>query len=113
MMMISVGVGSTIDKDTIERLKREIQELKNNFDRERKEIEQSCKLEIADIEAKHDEDKGEIMKNIEREKVFYHMLSYDIASRSEIMPCNKIYKPLVVYRFSGNVMASITTLHAK
>ena len=70
MMIISIGVGSTIDKDTIERLKREIQELKNNFDRERKEIEQSCKLEIADIEAKHDEDKGEIMKNIEREKVF-------------------------------------------
>ena len=37
-------------------------------------------------------------------------LSYDVASGSEITPCNKICKPLVVYRFSGNVMTSITTL---
>ena len=37
-------------------------------------------------------------------------LSYDIASGSEITPCNKICKPLVGYRFSGNVMTSITTL---
>ena len=39
------------------------------------------------------------------------ILSYDIGSGSEITPCNKIDKPLVVYRFSGNVMTSITTLH--
>ena len=38
------------------------------------------------------------------------ILSYDVASGSEIMPCNKIDKPLVVYRFSGNVMTSITML---
>ena len=37
-------------------------------------------------------------------------LSYDVASGSEITPCNKICKPLVVNRFSGNVMTSITTL---
>ena len=37
-------------------------------------------------------------------------LSYDVASMSEITPCNKIDKPLVVYRFTGNVMTSITTL---
>ena len=37
-------------------------------------------------------------------------LSYDVASGSEITPCNKICKPLVVYRFSRNVMTSITTL---
>ena len=36
-------------------------------------------------------------------------LSYDVASGSEITPCNKICKPLVVYQFSGNVMTSITT----
>ena len=41
-------------------------------------------------------------------KVLY--LSYDVASGSEITPCNKIDKPLVVYRFTGNVMTSITTL---
>ena len=29
------------------------------------------------------------------------------------MPCNKIDKPLLVYRFSGNVMMSITTLRTK
>ena len=38
------------------------------------------------------------------------ILSYDVASGSEITPCNKIDKPLVVYRFTGNVMTSITTL---
>ena len=36
-------------------------------------------------------------------------LSHDVVSESEITPCNKICKPLVVYRFSGNVMTSITT----
>ena len=40
----------------------------------------------------------------------YNTLSYDVASGSEITPCNKIDKPLVVYRFTGNVMTSITTL---
>ena len=37
-------------------------------------------------------------------------LSYDVASGSEITPYNKIDKPLVVYRFTGNVLTSITTL---
>ena len=40
----------------------------------------------------------------------FPILSYDVASGSEITPCNKICKPLVVYRFSENVMTSITTL---
>ena len=35
------------------------------------------------------------------------VLSYDVASGSEITPCNKIDKPLVVYRLTGNVMTSI------
>ena len=39
------------------------------------------------------------------------ILSYDIASVSEIMSCSKINRPQAVYRFSGNVMASITTMH--
>ena len=41
----------------------------------------------------------------------YTILSYDVASGSNITPCNKIYKPLtslVCYRFMGNVMMSIT-----
>ena len=37
-------------------------------------------------------------------------LSHDVAPGSEITPCNKIDKPLVVYRFTGNVMTSITTM---
>ena len=37
-------------------------------------------------------------------------LSNDVASGSEITPCSKIDKPLVVYIFTGNVMTSITTL---
>ena len=41
--------------------------------------------------------------------VKYH-ISYDVASGSKIMLCNKIDKPLVVYRFSGNVMTSVKTL---
>ena len=28
-------------------------------------------------------------------------LSYDVASGNEITPCNKIDKPLVIYRFTG------------
>ena len=42
-------------------------------------------------------------------QIYLH-LSYDVASGSEITPCNKICKPLVVYRFTGNVITSITTL---
>ena len=38
----------------------------------------------------------------------YHM-TY-VVSGIEITPCNKICKPLVVYRFSGNVMTSIARL---
>ena len=65
------GVGESIDKDTIARLKKEMEELKENFERERKEIEQSYKLEIAAVEGKHDEEKGDILKNIEKDKVLY------------------------------------------
>ena len=39
------------------------------------------------------------------------ILSYDIASVNEITSCNNIDKPLVVYRFLGNVMTFIATLH--
>ena len=35
---------------------------------------------------------------------------YDVASGSEITPCNKINNPLVVYRLTGNATTSITTL---
>ena len=38
-------------------------------------------------------------------------LSYDISSGRDITPCNEIYTPLVVYRFSGNFMTSITMLY--
>ena len=34
----------------------------------------------------------------------YFYLSHGVASGSEITPCIKIDKQLVVYRFSGNVM---------
>ena len=37
-------------------------------------------------------------------KFRYIHLSYDIASGSEITPCIKVHKPLVVYRFLGNIM---------
>ena len=37
-------------------------------------------------------------------RAYRKSLSYDIASGSEITPCNKINKPVVVYRFSGNNM---------
>ena len=40
-------------------------------------------------------------------------LSHDVASGSDITLCNKICKPLVVYRFTGNVMTSITTLRTQ
>ena len=44
--------------------------------------------------------------------IYLYYLSYDVASGSKITPCNKIDKPLVVYRFTGNVMTSIITLRA-
>ena len=37
-------------------------------------------------------------------------LSCDFASGSKITSCNKIDKPQVVYRFSGNAMTPLTTL---
>ena len=40
-------------------------------------------------------------------------LYHDVASGSEITPCNKIGKPLAVYRFTGNFMTSIITLRKK
>ena len=36
-------------------------------------------------------------------------LSHDIASGSDIMPCNKIDKTLVIYRFRNYIMTSIST----
>ena len=39
-----------------------------------------------------------------------YYLSHDVASGSDITPCNQIDKPLVVYRFSGYIIMSITTL---
>ena len=41
-----------------------------------------------------------------------YCLSHDVASGSDITPCNKIDKPLVVYRFS-NVMMCIITLRKR
>ena len=41
------------------------------------------------------------------------VLSHDVASGSDITPCNKIDKSLVVYRFLGNVMTFIITLHKR
>ena len=38
-----------------------------------------------------------------------HDLSHDVASGGDLTLCNKIYKPLVVYRFTENVMTSIIT----
>ena len=37
-------------------------------------------------------------------------LSHVVASVSDITPCNKIDKPLEVYRFVRNIMTSIITL---
>ena len=50
-----------------------------------------------------------------RERVggFSYILSYAGASGSEMTPGNKLHKPLVVDRFFGNIMTSITTLHTK
>ena len=38
------------------------------------------------------------------------LLSHDVASESDITPCIKIGKPLVVYKYKGNIMTSIITL---
>ena len=46
----------------------------------------------------------EIMDNNITMHAEKHFLSYDVASGSVITLCTKICKPLVVYRFSGNVI---------
>ena len=56
-------------KDTIDRLEKEMADIKDQFEIERKEIEQAYKLEIAGIEEKHDKDKELLMKHLENEKV--------------------------------------------
>ena len=43
----------------------------------------------------------------------YLSLSHDVASESDITLCNKINRPLVVYRLSGNVLTSIITLRKR
>ena len=59
---------------------------------------------------------GKILKSyfsfqdMENGYVVTFYLSYDVASGSEITSCNKIDKPLVVYKFSGNVTTSIKML---
>ena len=40
-------------------------------------------------------------------------LSHDFGSGSDITLCNNIDKPLVVYRYSGNVMMSVITLRKR
>ena len=47
---------------------------------------------------------------LDRDLFEENTLSYDVASGIDITPGNKIDKPLVAYRFSENVMTSITTL---
>lgn len=67
---LSLGVSSVqSDRDHSENLRRELNALKNNFERERKEIEYAYKLEIAGIEDKHDLEKAELQKQIDRGKV--------------------------------------------
>ena len=44
------------------------------------------------------------------QKLNKHMISlHDVAPGSDKTPCNKIDKPLMVYRFGGNLMTSIIT----
>ena len=43
------------------------------------------------------------LKETDHDMVIY--LQYNEVSGSVITPCNKIDKPLMVYRFTGNVMS--------
>ena len=64
--------------------------------------------------------KHSIVRKYFNTKLFFHFHSYirlmkttlsnDVADGSKITPCNKIDKPLVVYRVSGNVVTSIAPL---
>ena len=46
-------------------------------------------------------------------EIMYPFLSHNVVSGRYITLCNKIDKPLVVYRFSGSIMTSIITLHKR
>ena len=55
--------------------------------------------------------KGQTRQHNKDNRLGYEFyLSHDVASWSDITSCNKFDTPLVVYRCSGNVMTSITTL---
>ena len=49
---------------------------------------------------------GHLLNTVMAKNVYHN----DVAYVNEITPCNKIDKPLVVYRFHGNFMTSIATL---
>ena len=49
---------------------------------------------------------GHLLNTVMTKNVYHN----DVANGNEITPCNKIDKPLVVYRFPGNVLTSKTTL---
>lgn len=72
------GIGSTADKEAIEELRRELQEFKDHFDIERREIEQACRLEITDVEERHDQEKAHLLNHIEQEKVRMWVVREDI-----------------------------------
>ena len=66
-----LGVCSSMqnDKDYIDVLRRELYDTKLNFEREKKEIEQSYKMEITKIEEIHDQEKADLLQNIRRDQV--------------------------------------------
>ena len=78
-------------------------------------VERPCRSQSSKIKLPQNHHKKRFIKGVihkqTMQNLIYHMtFSYDFTSGSKIAPCNKIDKPLVVYRFSGNVMTSITTL---
>ena len=53
---------------------------------------------------------GQLALSVSFAETWKMALSYEVASGSEITPCNKIDGPLVAYIYLGNVMTFKTTI---
>ncbi|XP_052276394.1 ninein-like protein isoform X3 [Dreissena polymorpha] len=62
------GIGTPSDKELIVQLQQEVEESRHHLEIERRDIEQACRLEITNIEARHDQEKAELYQLIENEK---------------------------------------------
>lgn len=66
-------------------LVKELEQLKNNFELERKDIEEAFKMEIVEIEERHDRDRQQLLSSFSQEKVRKDTVLLNGSSKLESM----------------------------